>query len=329
MAGTKAPSALKKYLSQADDLPADVLLGRLVIITISDEPVKHADVLKWMKAFRLDLTYAPAPNRALDAFKKATSSQDGTKYDLSGGRQANVLCRDVNETTMLLRRQITREIRDSKNKVLDYSKARVIDCVFSKPTNPADQSGARLVIQVDKDNLEPGEKKDVQAIGKAIHDKYYRYYEFLDGMKLRATVRGYLKKLNAIEIKGGLYFVQVAYDEELLALAKLVARFGGDCEMSTIPMVDLPRERKYMAGVLQREATEELKKLTAEIRENLAPGKRVNQATVKRLSDRYQEVVENIEEHMATLRLTKNVTAAGAELAQKELAKLQVKALRS
>lgn len=329
MATKAEPSTapLKNYLAQAGDLPVEVLLGRIVFFTITDEAVKHSDVVKWFKTLKLDADFLPAENKALDAFKKATSDQDKHRYDLKDGREANVLTRNVNETTMLLRRQITREIRDGKIKALDYQ--GVIECVFSKPSNPSDQTGARLKLQVVRDNLVAGEFADVQAIAKAIQEKYYRYFQFLDGMKLRATVRTYLrKKLNAIEVKGGVYFVQAKYDEELQALAKLVAKFGGDCQMNAIPIVDLPRERKFLTQVLQREAGQELTEFTNEIQELMSSGRKISQATVARAQARYDQMASNMAEHMATLRLTKNVTAAGAELAQRELAKLTKAALK-
>lgn len=321
-----SPAPLKNYLAKAGDLPVDVLLGRLVLFTITDEPVKRSDVIDWFQELSLNLVHVPAENRAMDAFKKATSEAKDV-YTMTKGREGHVLCRDVTRNGMMLRRQITREIKDGKAKVLSY--VRAIDCVFYKPSDPADQSGARLNIQINTPELERSEVPDVKKVAQNIHARYYRYLEFLDGQKLRATVRTYLKKeLNAIEVKGGVYFVQAKYDDELGNLAELVTRFGGECQMSMIPIVNIERERKFLTQVLQRESAQAMAELTKEIEAVMNDRSSISMATHDRLTRRYKELVENMEEHMTTLQLTKNVTAAAAEQVQGQLVALQAKALR-
>jgi len=321
-----SPAALKNYLEKAGDLPVDVLLGRLVLFTISDEPVKRSDIIDWFTELGLDLAFVPAENKAMHAFEKATSETKDV-YAMTKGREGHMLCRDVTRSGMSLRRQITREVKDGRAKVLSYGKA--IDCVFYKPNDPADQSGARLNIQINSPELEKSEIPDVKAAAQNIHARYYRYLEFLDGMKLRATVRTYLKKqLNAIEVKGGVYFVQAKYDDELGRLTELVSRFGGECQMSMIPIVDIERERKFLTQVLHRESAQALADLNKEIDAAMASGSSVTMATHARLVRRYEELVANVDEHMTTLKVTHNVTAAAAEQIQDQLLVLQAKALR-
>jgi len=318
-------SPLREYIDQTDDLPHDVLLGRIVFATVYDEPVSHADVKKWFAELGLDERYLPAMNKAQDAFKKATSEAKDV-YPMSKGREGHCLSRDVNTAADYVRRQITREIKDSRNKVLSYERA--IDCTFYKPTDPRDQSGARLNIQINEQVLEAGELDQIKSVAQGIWTRFYRYFNYLDGQKLRATVRNYLKHLNAIEIKGGVYFVLASRDQELSALAELVTRFGGGCAMNTIPMVDLERERTFITQVFEREASQALNDLTKEARAIVESRDSIPQATVDRLRARYDEVLNNATEHMATLRVSQDVTAAAAELAQGELLRLQEKALQ-
>lgn len=321
-----APKALTTYLDKHGDLPGDVLLGRIVLFTISDEPVKRDKIVQWFKELGLNPAYVPAENKAQHAFEKATSEAKEV-YTMTKGREGHVMCRDVSRTPNMIRRQITREIKDGKNRVLSYDRA--IDCTFYKPNDPADQSGARLSIQLVKENLEAGEQKDLRIVAENIQQRFYRYFEFLDGMKLRATVRTYLKKvLNAMEVKGGVYFVQAKYDDELTALSELVTRFGGDCEMNAIAIVNVERERKFFAQVLQREATQALNELAREI-EEAAANPKVSMATVERLKARLAESNASTAEHMDTLQVTKSVTTAASERVQTLLTGLQVKALRS
>lgn len=320
-----ASSPLRVYIDQTDDLPRDVLLGRIVFVTIYDEPVSHSDVKKWFTELGLDERYLPAMNKAHDAFKKATSEAKDV-YPMSKGREGHCLSRDVTNTPDFIRRQITREIKDSRNKVLSYERA--IDCTFYKPTDARDQSTSRLHIQINEQVLEAGEVEAIKAVAQGIWTRFYRYFNYLDGQKLRATVRGYLKHLNAIEIKGGVYFVSASRDEELSALATLVDRFGGGCAMNTIPMVDLERERTFITQVFEREASQALNDLTKETRAIIESRGSISMATYDRMRARYDEVLNNATEHMATLRVSQDVTAAAAELAQGELLRLQEKALQ-
>lgn len=320
-----APPALTTYLDRHGDLPPDVLLGRIVLFTISDEPVDSTDIEHWFDQLDLDPAFLPAPNKAQHAFEKATSETKDV-YRMPGGREGHLSCRDVAHTGTYLRRQMLREIKDGRNRMLDYH--RVIDCTLYKPSDPNAQAGARLSIQIVKENLEQWEYRELQAVAQAIRQRFVRYLEFLDGMKLRATVRDYLRKrLDALAVKGGVYLVHVSHDTELAALCELVNRFGGGCQMVMIPVVNLERERTFFGQIFQREATQQLADLATKIEAALADPN-VGQARVDRLATRYAEMSASTAEHMATLRLTDSVTEAASSKVTELLAGLQRKALR-
>lgn len=313
-------ATLRGYIESINDLPAEVLLGRIVLFTISDEAVSHSSVRDWFLELDLDMAFLPAPIRALDAFKKATSEAKG-KYEMSKGRVAHVLCRDVTSTPDYVRRQITREIRDSANKRLSYDSA--IECTFYRPTNPQDQGTSRLRLQVQQHNLEPDEVDRIKQEAQAIHQRHLRYYDYLDGMKLRSIVRNYLRHLNAIEVKGGVYFTHVSHDDELGRLAELVNRFGGDCHMNMIPIVDLARERNFFANIFEREASQSLAEIAREARALTANGNEPTSSQVAKLQQRYKQILDSAEEHTLTLQVSQDITTAAAESAQRALIDLQ------
>lgn len=314
-------SPLRAYVDDINDLPRDVLLGRIVLFKITDEPVKRDDIVQWFTELQLDPTLLPSCNKYIDAFKKATSAVDGDKYPMSQDRTGHVLSRDLGSTRDVIRRQITREIKDARNKRLSYDAA--IECTFFRPSDPKNQTTAGLRIVVRPEALESGELDAVRAIARDIRDQYERYYDYLDGQKLRATVRNYLKKLNAIEIKGGVYFVHATRDDELARLTTLVSRFGGDCHMQAIPIVDLKREREFIIEAFEREASQSLRDITKEAKELLSNGRSITAASYARLKTSYDEVMGNAEEHMLNLQINQDVTAAAAEVAFNTLRKLQ------
>ena len=315
-------SPLRSYIDELGDLPTDALLGRIVLFTITDEPVSLDDLTKWFDEHGLAPEHLPAPNKSLDAFKKATSDTKNS-YEMTKGRSAQVLCRDVTQTVDFVRRQITREIRDGRNKRLSYVDA--ITATFYRPTDPSDQDTGRINIQINPDVLEAAELQPIKDVAREIYARYTRYYNFLDGMKLRATVRGYLKALNCIEIKGGVYFVHSSRDDELANLATVVSKFGGGCHMNTIPIVDLERERKFVAQCFEREASQSLNELARDAQQLLDSGKSVTPAACAKIKARYDEVLANAEEHMLTLQVSQDVTTAAAEVAQSALTRLTEK----
>lgn len=317
------PSSFRAYIDEVGALPADVLLGRIVLFTIADAAVKRDDVKQWFHDLQLDPSLVPAPNKTTDAFKKATSSIN-EQYPMARGREGSLMARDVTSTGDYLRRQITREIRDPKRKVLDYDE--VITCTFYRPTS-GDQSSATLRTVINPEHLEPGESELVGHVANLINARYHHFYAHLDSQKVRACVREYVKKLGAIEIKGGVYFVHASRDDELQRLAKFVGLCGDGCYMQTIPIVDLESEREFLTRVFEREAAESLQSITDEARALIAAGGSVTGAAFAKIMARYDQVMNHAQEHMFNLQITQDITAAHAEVAVATLQQLKTKML--
>lgn len=317
---TKVDSGdIRAYLDQFGDLPTEVLLGRIVVFTITDHGVPAQKVFDVIDQLALTSIVKPQPNKYIDAFKKATSDVKDS-YALAKGRTAHLLCRDVTSTVDFVRRQITREVRDGGRKRLSYDAA--IEATFYKPSDPNNQSTAKVKVVVNNTILEPDEQAVVAAVANVISANYQRYYDTFDGMKIRAWVRNYLKKLNAVEIKGGMYFVPVSRDQELGRLAEFVSAMGGGCFMQMIPMVDLEQQREFITRVFEREASQALKEITKEVDELLTSRKGVTPAAYSKIKSRYDEVLANATEHMENLQITQDLTAANAEVALESLDKL-------
>lgn len=310
---------LRGYIEQVGDLPTDVLLGRIVLFTITDHGVPTQDCLDVIDTLALGSIAKPQVNKYVDAFKKATSDVKDS-YPMTKSRTGHLLCRDVTSTGDFIRRQITREIKDGGKKRLRYDPA--IEVTFYRPSDSAQQATAKLKVTVNKNVLEAGEVEMAMAVAEGISANYERYYRTFDGMKIRAWVRAYLKKLNSVEIKGGVYFVPVSRDEELSRLAEFVKQMGGGCRMNMIPMVNLEREREFITEIFEREAAESLREITDEVAEILSTRKGVSAKAYANIKARYDEVLANATEHMDNLQITQDLTAASAEVAFESLQKL-------
>lgn len=320
-----AGSPLREYIDQAGDLPNDVLLGRIVLYTISDEPVPHSTLERWFNELGLDKAFLPNPLRELDAFKKATSDINGRSYAISGDRTAHLLCRDVSSNSEVVIRQITREIRDARKKRLSYDVA--VTARYYRKTHAAGHGVLRLKVNAENptgDHLLTEEVPHVRAFAHEVTQAFGTYCQNHDGQKMRALVRNYLLHLNAIEIKNSTYFIHASRDAELSALAELVNRLGGRSEMNMLPIVDLGRERKFITAVFEREASESLSRIADEIKTLMSSGK-VTAGALKRMKAQYDDVLLKAQEHMARLEVTQDVTATAAEHTHNLLTQLQQK----
>lgn len=309
---------LKSYIEDLNDLPQDILLGRIVVYTIYDHPVRLSDVKDMFQRLQLNEKFVPAPNKRYDAFRKATKELDKVNYPMSGNRTATLLCRDVATTSDYIVRSIVREIRDSKRKKLQHIEA--IHCTFYR-------GNENVANQIRQDLLEPGEVPEVAGAARRLQERLEYHADYLDNMKIRAMVRGYLKHLNCVEIKPGVYYVNTRYDDELHRLAEMVGLLGGGCHMNMIPIVNIKREREFLTTMFEREAADQLQNLTRDIEELLSDRKKITPAMYAKMRARFDETMTNAEEHIVTLDVSQNITSANSEVAMRALKKLQSKML--
>lgn len=319
---------IREYLDGITELPEDVLLGRIVMFTVTEEPILRSDVERWFRELGLNPTYLPAENRAVDAFKKATTDVDKTEYDIfpgaSNSTKGILLTRPVTTDNEMVVRFIVREVRDTKRRRLGHDKA--IEAVFykgQKVGGVVQKGSERIRLTRINDALEPSEVAEIDKAINLIQDRYTHYYKYLDGQKIRAMIRSYLKYLNAIEIKGGVYFIHKNRTEELLRLRELVNKCGGGCRMDQIPIVDLDNERQIIVEAFQREAEEELNTLVKEIAFVRSTRKRVSPEAYAKLKTKYDLVMNQAMEYQRTLGLSQSRTSAAAELALDSLVTLQ------
>jgi len=317
-------SDLRDYLSQVTELPEDVLLGRIVMFTVTDQPVSRADMERWFIELNLNAQYLPPPIRAIDAFKKATTDVDGVEYDMPNSTKGILLNRPVTTDHEMVVRFVVREVRDAARRKLGHDTA--IEAVFYKATvhNGKVQPGTeRIRLTKMSTNLDPSEEPHIDQAIDRIRAQYDRYYKYMDGQKIRATIRAYLKYLNAIEIKGGVYFVHKNRTDELMRLREMVNRCGGGCRMDQIPIIDLDNERQIVIEAFQREAEQALNDLTREIATVRSTRKKVSPEMYAKLKQQYDQVLNQAMEYQRTLGISQVKTSAAAELALDSLTELQ------
>lgn len=313
-------ATVKDVLDLNGEIPDDQLLGRLVMFTITDESVRAEDMKDWFDDLSLDQKMLPPQIKPIDAFRKATAETTDRYVHPEGGTCA-VMCRDVATKDSQVHRQITREFKDAPQTELRY--VRAIDCVFYKASvvrDPAtgkrllNPGGERIRITIAKD-IDMSERPFIEAIAKGIAERYNRYWQFLDGNRLRGTVRDYLKTLDAVEIKGGVYFVPSEHSQELRALQQLVSRFGGGCVMHTIPLVDVASGRDMVTFHYEQEAVRNLDSLRREMQQYRDTGVKMTPGLLGRLQSRLNDQLAKSKAYESRFNLSAAATTALVEAA--------------
>lgn len=319
---------VREILDDSGDLPDSVLLGRLVLFTISvgDSSISRAALEQQFVDNNLRTDTLPPEINPADAFRKATSEAKA-EYTRDDGTTCQVLARDVATTREYIKRQITREVKDSKARRLSY--ARAISCTFYRPQQITEngkltirKGSERVSIQVDPTELDPAELPEMRRIAREIGARYQRHSHYLDSNRIRHTVREYLKALNAIEIKGGVYFVHISQADELRRLEGVISQLGASM-MHTIPLVDIKREREMITAAFEREAAQNLQDLSKEVKDLLTTRKKVTPAAYSKMKAKFEDTVNKAQEHMSNLQISQDITGAAAEIALNSLLELQ------
>jgi len=313
------------YLAQTGELPQDVVLGHLVLYTISNELISEDDLAKWFDTLALNPRMLPPPLNASDAFRKATSEVDKFEYILPDGLTATILIRSVKVDKEVIVRHMVREIRNAKRQRLSFNTVAVLKFFKAARRNHKTQAGSeRILMTIETPDLVPGERATIQELVDKIDELYVLYADHHDGDKLRSTVRNYLLYLNAIEVKSGTYFVHSTRTTELQKLSTLVSRFGGACQMHLIPIVALDGMRDMVVEAYRRESQEEMNTLVKDMLRIRGERKgKLSLSMWAKFRQRYDEAIAKAEEHRRILRVTADLTGDATELAIETLEQFQ------
>lgn len=319
-------SDFRKYMDQSGALPADVLLGWVVIYQIRDANYDRTVMEQAFDDLQMNGTFMPQPNNPLHAFQKATSSVNDTDYPLPNGEVAHVLVRDRREDKEVVVRQLTREIRDPRRGKLGYTP--VGECVFYRPVTRngrVEYGTERVRLTIDNSMLTKDERPALQAIVDKMNESYVRHRDFMDAMKYRAVVRSYLGYLNALKIKDGFYFIHANRADELEKLRTLVECMGGGSTLWSMPLVDLGAQKRMVIEAYEAEAEESLQDVIKAITHVKGTRAKITPAAWAKLKQQYDQAVTRSKEYQRTLKVRTITTSATQDLALDALLDLRQK----
>jgi len=313
-----AKSEFRKYVDSAQSLPDDVILGNIVWHTVNDGAYSLDSIDKLFEALDMNPAFVPEPTSQFNAFEKACTKALAVAKPYSVGRYTHQIMaiREVVKTGEVVKRQLIREVRDSRAQKLRHE--AVAEIVFYRPqarSGKIDRSVAPRIRPTLLPTMLPEEREHVQAVLDEFSTQFDRLYNFIDGDKLRGVVRNYLGFVNAVMMKSGVYFVHRNREDELEKLRTFVDAMGNGCKVELIPIPELKRLRESVIEAFQDEAVKELNEVVAAINKVRSTRATITMQAVAKLTEQYQQVMRKSTEYTRTLRCTQDRTAGAAEIA--------------
>lgn len=229
--------------------------------------------------------------------------------------------RDSNEIV----RHVVREVRDAGAKALSYD-SHVATVIFRRDQDPKAAHGAGS-LQVVPDADEIGrlgldEQRQVLRMLDEITEAMRTGRLFLSADRLRKMIRDYVESLNPVRIKSRDYFVSRQHAQTLARLRDLVKRFGNKSAVTRIPLPDADEQREMVINAFVTQTDEELRKLSAEIRDAITAGVKEDSARVRDLVRRFRELKATAAEHEKLLGNSIEDAHASMEIVNTQLRKL-------
>jgi hypothetical protein len=326
------------YLKDLEDEDAP-LLGHLVLYSIYESQITPDQLALWFTELDLDNSFLPGEIRASDVFEKITGpagvkrvyaigeAQSTYRRNQGGdtGQTATLMVRHVSRDSNEIVRHVVREVRNAGAKALSYD-SHVATVIFRRDQDPkAAHSAGSLQVVPDADEigrLGLDEQREVLRMLDEITEAMRNGRLFLSADRLRKMIRDYVESLNPVRIKSGDYFVGRQHVQTLARLRDLVRRFQNKSAVTRIPLPDAYEQREMVINAFVTQTDEELRRLSAEIRDAITAGIKEDSARVRDLVRRFRELKATAAEHEKLLGNSIEDAHASMEIVNAQLRKL-------
>lgn len=356
MAGT-LPSELVRHQQAMSKLNPKDILGSIIFYSITGEqrisgkrqsvPVRVTrDWLeRQFEELDLDTRLLPPAIKRIDAFRQA-SSEIKADYAIPGRVERKAVLRVVEVTLDDERvvRKVMRDVMDSRSQLVNS--VQMAELVFirgPRATRGTPQSGEQVKSRVYKTLREVGldmqytdYQEDLSSFERDmlndLLDTFKKRYEDLSenygAQALRAVIRNYVTKLNAIACKpsGGVYFVHQSRAYEVAALEELVSRIGQGCTFHSLPLEDTDKQRGMLTEAFENEVEDECSLLMRDISVALSAaqskGKPLSREKYREFNERFALIGERASEYTNVLGLVQERSASALEAVMDNITEL-------
>jgi hypothetical protein len=250
-------------------------LGYIGWFSVPDESVSLRKLKQALMVNGLPPSLAPKDQKGVNTFKRAMREQEGKQ--VWQGKETETTIRAVVETPDEVVYQISRVVRDLKDRVIEYPKGMRV--IFNKATEEIRYN--TLKNEDAEQNMSRAEQFEVR---EAIQEFYDKNATKITGARVRGIVRNYLQNepdetrniegLSGENLRGragGIYFVPAEHVGELQSLSDMLTElYGGRAFLHAIPLADGASEREIIRRHHVTNTREEIKEAMAEAKKLLA-----------------------------------------------------------
>lgn len=290
------------------------ILGNLVWYSLRDVRITRPDLASLFSKHSLNPKDMPPEIREPDAFRRATSDigQRAAK-PLPDGTFEVIMVREVATTNEEIMRHIIREVRDSKNKKLDYA-----------------QVGA-FIFRRDVNDFHATANPEFQYLCTFAQELYREYKEYYTGKHIREMVHKMIWDTLPVNVRpgGGVYFMSnhhQALVDSLEGLVRDLNPYGVpgtlEAQFESVPVLDLEKQRKLIFDKYESQVSGSVDATLKELAEILKADKEPTKSIKAGYIERMKELKEGIAKYETLLERDMSMARLKAELLEQ-----QVKAL--
>jgi hypothetical protein len=283
------------------DIPAELCAGVLVTTSVPDRAIDGEKLRALMLANGLDDALVPKPKQVnpVFAFQKACRSVETRRGSKAKGATTTVAVGEVVTNATESVYQITAEVRDEANLVIEHPKAMRIRYVKAAPTDP---------IRVDP--LDPSYAAQLRPLADHIQLKFDAMRGRLDGPKVREILRAQFRGMHAPRWANATYFVDLKHVDKLEAMQRVIAQLYSDgAKYSPAPVFNTATVRENLRVAIGETVGDDVSKFVAALAKKLAEAnkepeagksaKKITQGEFERAKDERKALVKQAEAMMA------------------------------
>lgn len=289
------------------DIPAELCAGVLVTTSVPDRAIDGEHLRRLLLAHGLDDNLVPEPKKISEvhAFQNACRSVETRRGAASRGKRTTVAVGEVVTNATESVYQITAEVRDETNLVIEHPKAMRIRYIKARPQDP-----------ITVDPLDAAYAEALKPLADVIQLKFDALRGRLTGAKVREILRAQFKGMHAPRWANATYFVDLRHVGALESMSKVMAElYQGDAKYSTAPVFNTASVRANLKVAIGETVTDDATKLMTENARKLAAAKagehprKVTQAEFDRANEQRmalqrqaEAMMSNYGEEIATVR---------------------------
>jgi hypothetical protein len=279
------------------DIPAELCAGVLVTTSVPDRAIDGEQLRTLLLAHGLDDSLVPEPKKISEvhAFQNACRSVETRRGSKAKGRTTTVAVGEVVTNATESVYQITAEVRDETNLVIEHPKAMRIR--YTK----ALAGGAPISVE----GLEPHYAEALKPLADVIQLKFDAMRGRLTGAKVREILRAQFRDMHAPRWANAQYFVDLRHVNTIEALSKVLGNlYAGDAKYTLAPVFNTTAVRAGVKVAIGETVATDATRLMGENAKRLsakAEGKpkKITTREFERANDLRTELVKQAEAMMS------------------------------